>query len=174
MSRETLLTLVFAFFVLLILLMGVGWLTRRRRQRDIASPLPVPDDPGAITSEFSGFYVSTTPEGEPLNRIAVRGLGFRARTTVSIAETGLIVSLPGGDFFIPVADLREASRARYTIDRVVEEGGLALVGWELGDMHLDSYFRVDDTQDFVDAVSGILDANRDLNHGLTPTESEKP
>ena len=162
MTKEYLLTLVLAFFVILVGLMAVGWYTRRRRQRNIPSPLPVPADTGTVLAEFRGFYVSTTPDGEPLNRVAVRGLGFRARATVTVTETGVVVSLPANDFFIPVTDLREVTRASYTIDRVVEAGGLVLIAWTLGGgyagnaVRLDSYFRVDETQQLVDAVAGLI------------------
>jgi hypothetical protein len=172
MTKEFLLTLVLAFFVLLVALMAVGWYTRRRRQRNIPSLLPVPVETGDVLAQFSGLYVSTTPDGEPLNRVAVRGLGFRARASITVAESGVIVSLPANDFFIPVSALREATRARYTIDRVVEAGGLALIAWTLegeagNSVDLDSYFRVDETQQLVDAVSGLIPER------IAPDEREK-
>ncbi|MDQ1562539.1 MAG: hypothetical protein QOE85_1880, partial [Actinomycetota bacterium] len=70
-----------AGFVVIIILGIIGWTTRRRRQRSIPSPETLPADIGAVHGEFEGFYVSTTLDGQPLNRVAVRGLGFRARAT---------------------------------------------------------------------------------------------
>ena len=167
MTKELLLTLVLAIFVLLVGLMAVGWFTRRRRQHGIPPLVPVPSEVGDVAAEFLGFYVSTTLDGQPLNRVAVRGLGFRSRATIRIAAAGVIVSLPEQDFFIPVSALREAKRARYTIDRVVEEGGLALIAWTLSGpagqdsavartVKLDSYFRVDETQELVNAVAALI------------------
>ncbi|MCU1551788.1 MAG: hypothetical protein JWR36_2348 [Glaciihabitans sp.] len=172
MTKEFWLTLVLAFFVVLVGLMAVGWYARRRRQRNIPAPLPVPENFGAELARFTGFYVSTTPDGEPLNRIAVRGLGFRARASLLVTEAGLIVSLPASDFFIPKEDLREASKSRYTIDRVVEEGGLALIAWTLGDVKLDSYFRVEQTARLVDAVASLISRPAFPSEPASPNERE--
>jgi hypothetical protein len=174
MTREFLLTLVLAFFVLLVGLMAVGWYARRRRQRNIPSLLPVPADFGAELARFTGFYVSTTPDGEPLNRIAVRGLGFRARASILVTEAGVIVSLPANDFFIPKEALREATKSRYTIDRVVEEGGLALIAWTLGDVKLDSYFRVEETTKLVDAVASLIASPASPNQPASADEAVSP
>ena len=47
--------------------------------------------------EFEGFYVSTTLDGQPLNRVAVRGLGFRARATIAVADAGVVAGPAGQD-----------------------------------------------------------------------------
>ena len=155
MSRAELLTFVMIGFVVIIALGAIGWATRRRRQRDIPKPASVPDDLGALHGEFDGLYVSTTLDGQPLNRVAVRGLGFRARATFAVTDVGVILALPGNNVFIPRADIREVSRAQYTIDRVVEAGGLVLLAWTLGDAKLDSYLRVAETDELVSALEAI-------------------
>jgi hypothetical protein len=155
-TRTTLLVYVFAGFVLIIVLAVIGWTTRRRRQRGIPAPEPMPADIGTIRGEFDGFYVSTTPDGQPLNRIAVRGLGFRARATIAVADGGVVLALPGNNVFVPRERIREVTRANYTIDRVVEPGGLVLLAWELGDTKLDSYLRVEQTEQLVSAIEGLL------------------
>jgi hypothetical protein len=155
MSRPELLTFVMVGFAVIIALGAIGWTTRRRRQRDIPAPAAVPDDVGGLIAEFEGFYVSTTLDGQPLNRVAVRGLGFRARATIAVTGAGIVLALPGHDVFIPRADIREISRAQYTIDRVVEPGGLVLVAWTLGETRVDSYLRVAETDQLVDALLSI-------------------
>jgi len=155
-TRTTLLIYVLAGFVIIIGLAVLGWSLRRRRQRDIPAPVPMPADIGTLRGEFEGFYVSTTPDGQPLNRIAVRGLGFRSRATVAVADAGVVLALPGNNVFIPRADIREVTRSNYTIDRVVEPGGLVLLAWTLGDVKLDSYLRVEQTEALVDAIDGLL------------------
>jgi hypothetical protein len=143
-------------FAVIIALGALGWVLRRRRQRSIPAPEAVPADIGTVLLEVEGLYVSSTIDGQPLNRVAVRGLGFRARATFAVAERGIVMALAGNTFFIPRDQLREVTRAQYTIDRVVESGGLALVAWTLGDQDIDSYLRVDETQRLVDAIATII------------------
>jgi hypothetical protein len=155
-TRATLLNYVLLGFVVIIALAIVGWLTRRRRQGYIPKPVPLPADIGSVHAEFEGFYVSTTLDGQPLNRVAVRGLGFRSRATIAVADAGVVLALPGNNLFLPRADIREVTRANYTIDRVVEPGGLVLVAWRLGDVNVDTYLRVENTEDLVAAVGALL------------------
>jgi hypothetical protein len=155
-TRTTLLDYVLIGFVVIIALAIIGWLRRRRRQRNIPRPVPLPADIGSVHAEFDGFYVSTTLDGQPLNRVAVRGLGFRSRATIAVADEGIVLALPGNNVFVPRADIREVTRSNYTIDRVVEPGGLVLLAWRLGDVNVDSYLRVEKTEDLVSAISGLL------------------
>jgi hypothetical protein len=143
-------------FVVIIALAVLGWTTRRRRQRNIPAPVPMPADIGTVRSEFDGFYVSTTLDGQPLNRVAVRGLGFRARATIAVAEKGVVLALPGNNVFIPRERIREVTRSNYTIDRVVEPGGLVLLAWTLGETNLDSYLRVERTEQLVGAIEDLI------------------
>jgi hypothetical protein len=155
-TRTTLLDYVLLAFVVIIALAIVGWLGRRRRQRNIPRPVSLPADIGPVHAEFEGFYVSTTLDGQPLNRVAVRGLGFRSRATIAVADEGVVLALPGNNVFIPRGDIREVTRSNYTIDRVVEPGGLVLLAWRLGDVNVDSYLRVEKTEDLVAAIGGLL------------------
>ena len=170
-SRTRLLISVFIGFVVIIALAAIGWTTRRRRQRALPVPEPLPADIGTIRGEFEGFYVSTTPDGQPLNRIAVRGLGFRSRVTIAVADKGVVLALPGNNVFLPRDSLREVTRANYTIDRVVERGGLVLLAWTLGETKLDSYLRVEQTEDLVNALQGLLPAG--AGNAITTTRSGK-
>jgi hypothetical protein len=158
-TRTQLLIYVLIGFVVIIALAILGWTTRRRRQGNIPATAPLPADVGTLHGEFEGFYVSTTPDGQPLNRIAVRGLGFRARAMIAVADAGVVLDLPGNIVFIPRESLREVTRANYTIDRVVESGGLVLLAWTLGDIKLDSYLRVEQTEELVAALQSLLSTN---------------
>jgi hypothetical protein len=155
-TRTQLLIYVLIGFVVIIGLAVLGWTTRRRRQRTIPAPEPMPADIGAVLGEFEGFYVSTTLDGQPLNRVAVRGLGFRARATFAVAERGVVLALPGNNVFIPRESIREVTRSNYTIDRVVEPGGLVLLAWALGTTNLDSYLRVEHTEQLVGAIEDLI------------------
>ena len=158
-TRTRLLIYVLIGFAVIIGLAVLGWTTRRRRQRNIPAPQPMPADVGEVMAEFEGFYVSTTLDGQPLNRVAVRGLGFRARATIAVTERGLILALPGNNVFIPRQDIREVTRSNYTIDRVVEPGGLVLLAWTLGETKLDSYLRVEEPGQLAEAISKLVPTN---------------
>lgn len=155
-TRTLLLTYVMIGFIVIIGLAVLGWTLRRRSQRGIPATEPVPADVGALLGEFEGFYVSTTLDGQPLNRVAVRGLGFRARATIAVTEAGVVLALPGNNVFIPAASIREVTRANYTIDKVVETSGLVLLAWTLGETRLDSYLRVDETNELVSALARLV------------------
>jgi hypothetical protein len=156
MDRTVLLIEVFAGFVVIIGLAIWGWTARRRRQSSIPAPQPLPTDVGELRGEFEGFYVSTTLDGQPLNRVAVRGLAFRSRATIAVADAGVVLALPGNNVFVPRDDIREVTRANYTIDRVVEPGGLVLLAWDLGETKVDTYLRVEETTELVSAIESLL------------------
>jgi hypothetical protein len=166
MDRTTLLIYVMAGFVVIVALGVIGWSTRRRRQRDIPAPERVPADVGELRSEVDGFYVSTTLDGQPLNRVAVHGLGFRSRATIAVTDAGVVLGLPGNDMFIPRGAIREVTRAQYTIDRVVEPGGLVLLAWNLGSTGVDTYLRVVETEQLVDSIAALI-ANVSTTSGRT-------
>ena len=148
-------TAAFVLFFLAVMLgaMALSWWARKKRQSGYAQLEAPPTELGAELGEFAGLYLATTPAGEPLERIAVRGLGFRARTTLRLTEAGLVFI---GDRFIPVASIVDVGRATWTIDRGVEPDGLSVVSWTLGDAVLDSYFRLDDPEGFLRAGTELL------------------
>jgi len=157
--------LVLALLVVALGLMALGWRARKRRQSTLPAPFAAPEVTGEEFGTFESFYVATTIAREPLNRVAVHGLGFRAKCDVTVTETGVIIAIGGQpDMFIPVADIREVQRATWTIDRVVEEGGLTLIGWNLGDTEVDSYFRAEEPEAFLSALTSL--------RGTTESESQ--
>ncbi|MET1044333.1 MAG: hypothetical protein ABWX59_09475 [Microbacteriaceae bacterium] len=152
---------------LLLALMLLGWRARRRRQSGMATPEAPPATLGRTLIEVQALYVGTTVTGEPLNRITVKGLGFRARATLTVAETGLVLAIPGqSDVFIARDRITGVGRATWTIDRTVEPDGLLLIGWRLGGTAVDSYLRL--TGDA--SLGEVIDRITDLMSA--PTESE--
>lgn len=163
MDRGVLMGIVLVFLVLLLALMFFGWRARQRRQTAVAKPERAPEQLGTVRGEFDGFYVATTMAGDPLNRIAVRGLGYRSRARLTVADAGVVLALRGEDeVFIPTASLREVTTATWTIDRVVEKGGLILIGWTLGpageSTAVDSYFRLESAPALLEALNLIFTA----------------
>jgi hypothetical protein len=159
--------IVLVVLVVLVALMYLGWRSRQRRQANVPQPHAVPDDVGETVFETEAFYVATTTAGDPLDRIAVSGLGFRARARLAVTRSGLALGIPGQrDIFIPSGDIRAVDRATHVIDRVVERDGLIVVRWLLGagaaSMTVDSYVRVADpamAEELVVQLSRMLGAH---------------
>ena len=166
MDKQVSAIIVIAALVLFLALITLGWRSRKGRQSGIAAPQRVPAVLGVVAGTFPGFYVATTYAGDRLNRVAVHGLGFRAKTEVVVAETGVVVPIAGQpEIFIPAADIVSVARATWTIDRVVETDGLTMLAWNLGDTAVESYFRVDDSAAFLAALTVLAP---------TTTERETP
>ena len=148
--------IVVAALVVFLALIALGWNSRKRRQRAIVAPQQPPAVLGAVLGEFPGFYVATTIANDRLNRVAVHGLGFRAKSAVVIAEAGVVVPIAGQkDFFIPRGDISEVARATWTIDRVVETDGLTMIAWRLGETAVESYFRAESPEAFLAAAKAL-------------------
>lgn len=163
MDRSVSTTIVIAVIVLALFGMIAGWRGRRARQATLPHPLAVPSELGAELFHADVLYVATTLAGEPLNRVAVQGLGFRARASVTVTETGVILALDGEpDAFIPREHLRSIERATFTIDRVVESGGLVAIAWTLGDTEVDSYLRAAEALDPTDLIAALTSLVSDL------------
>lgn len=156
MDRYLSASLVLAFLVVALLLLVLGWRNRRRRQSHLPALDSVPTVLGTSRGISSGLYVATTLAGERLERVAVRGLGFRSRVVVAVHDSGVVLSIPGqDDMFIPVAAISGVSRSTWTIDRVVEDGGLVCLEWNLGETPVESFFRVEDSEFLLSALTTI-------------------
>lgn len=149
--------IVIAFLALLLALMYLGWRARKKRQGTVAKPASAPAELGPAIGTFLGKYVASTASGDPLDRIAVHGLGFRGDVVIVVAGAGILVRIAGADdVWIAATDLLDLRRATWTIDRVVEPDGLQLVEWTLGDRAVDSYFRMDEPTEFESAANQLL------------------
>lgn len=139
------------------LLMVLGWRALRRRQGDVVGLAPVPSDPGATLLTEDLLYVATTRADQPLQRIAVKGLGFRARAVFTVSTEGIRLDLAGAQpGFIPVTALRGVGRATWTIDRAISKDGLVFVRWLNGQATLDSYLRSADPAALVEAIETLI------------------
>jgi len=141
-------------------LLARSWRARARRQAGLGTLAKPPADLGSVALIEDLLYVATTRAGAPLERIVVAGLGFRARAVVTVAATGILLQLAGGEAaFIPKTDIRGAGRATWTIDRAVNTDGLVFVRWVLGGTEVDSYLRSADP-DALDAALTALAPSR--------------
>lgn len=145
--------LIIAVVAVILSLMVLSWRRRARSQSHLPALAPVPADLGEVLGTFDGLYLATTPSGDRLNRITVHGLGFRERGSVVVATTGFVIL---GNRFIAAGAAHGVSRASWTIDRGVEPDGLSVVSWTLGDTAVDSYFRLDDPEGFLQSARSII------------------
>jgi hypothetical protein len=136
-----------------LVLLWFAWRRRTRRDAGIQPGYPLPGADAAPLASADAFYVATTRRDQPLERLNIRGLGFRARGHIAVQGDGVVLSLPGEEpRFIPATAIETIARATWAIDRVVESDGLLLVGWRAATtdavgIGVDSYFRIVDTGD---------------------------
>ncbi|WP_261164013.1 hypothetical protein [Microbacterium sp. Marseille-Q6965] len=130
--------------IVILALSGMWWGWRRRSRAAAALGVPFGPASGKPVATFGGLYVATTVHDEPLQRLALPHLGFRARVSATVTTAGLALDMPGAPtVFLAAARLVGAGRATWTIDRVVERDGLVLIAWTTDDgTVVDSYFRL--------------------------------
>ncbi|MFD4960781.1 hypothetical protein [Microbacterium sp. NPDC058389] len=160
MTREGALAIMIA--VAVGLLAALVWAWWRRTRRDAAFTAPVGEIPGGAheLGEFAALYVATTRHGDPLERLAIAGLGFRSRSDVTVTDAGVALDLTGQPRVFLAADrIADVGQSTVAIDRVVEPDGLVRLAWRLDDgTVVDSYLRPQDAsaRALADAVAGIL------------------
>ncbi|MER6065905.1 hypothetical protein [Streptomyces sp. NPDC001792] len=155
------------FIALVYWLMREGWKWRGTLQSDLPAPPGAPEETGPARLSMSGRYHGSTTAGQWLDRIVAHGLGTRSRAELTLTDQGLEVERPGAnDFFIPTAALRGARLDKGIAGKVLTEGGLLVVTWELGDKLIDSGFRSDRSAEHTEWVDT-------LNHMINDTEGAR-
>ncbi|MCT9820229.1 hypothetical protein N3K63_08015 [Microbacterium sp. W1N] len=161
MTREGALLVMAGVAVVLVALGLLAWRRRTRRDGGLVAPVGEAPAGAAELSVHSVLYVATTRHDEPLERLAIRGLGFRSKADVVLTDRGMALDLTGQPrMFVPASDLLAVDRATVAIDRVVEKDGLARLVWRIGDTVVDTYLRPQDisTGALVAAIAEILPA----------------
>lgn len=141
-TRDLAVTITIAVAVLALLAMLFAWRRRLRRDAIYAAPLGVPEH-ADVTSRHEMLYVSTTRHDQPLERLAIKPLAYRARGELAVTDRGVALCLDGSPtVFLSKEKLEGVDRATVTIDRVVEPGGLVRIAWRVdADTIVDSYLR---------------------------------
>lgn len=151
------------FIALVYWLMREGWKWRGALQGDLPELHTAPEEPGEVKLTMSGRYHGSTTAGQWLDRIVAHGLGTRSRAEVTLTDAGLDVVRPGAaDFFVPLAQLREARLDKGIAGKVLTEGGLLVVTWEHGDRLIDSGFRSDhaaEHNEWVDTLNNMINTS---------------
>lgn len=177
MSRP-LFALIWVIVVALILFgMWWGWRARSRRDADVLGSPTAPS--GALIAEFPrAGYVSTTPVGEPLVRVAAPGLRYRGYAEVAVREDGVTVEVRGErPVHIAAAQVHGSGSASRRAGKAVEAGGLALIRWSAAGRELESSFRFDDRAEhrrFTDAIDRVAhpDGTNEAGTGPAPDDQE--
>lgn len=142
-----------AVVAVVFILLVRGWRTRQRSQAGLGAPAAPPAELGDVAYTEDLLYVATTRAEQPLERISISGLGFRARTVVTVAPAGILLDLAGADpVFIPRDALHGAGRGTWTIDKAVGAARLVVVTWRLGATLVDTYLRSADPARLLDAI----------------------
>ncbi|MFC0682343.1 hypothetical protein ACFFGH_31320 [Lysobacter korlensis] len=158
MDRTAAAALVLVILVVLLGLMWLGWRNLRRRSAGIPAPLALPAESGAERYRTAGLHVATTHAGRPLDRVAVRGLAFRANADIRVTSGGVELRLAGGaECFVPAASVQGVERSSWTIDRAVERDGLVVLRWTLGETPVDTNLRVEDPAALAASLSTLLE-----------------
>lgn len=144
MTKEAFALASAALVALVVVAAVLGILAKRRRQRDIEAPERWID--AVPTLVVPALYVATTRAGDAYERIFAHGLGFRGRTDLAIDADGVQLLADRREVRIAAERIRHVGRATWTIDRVVEPGGILVIGHDLG-TPVDTYLRIigDDT-----------------------------
>jgi len=160
MTREGALGVIVLVTVALLAVLVWAWWRRTRRDAGLAAPVGEIPAGAATLSAFPALYVATTRHDEPLERLAIGGLGFRSRADVTVTDAGVAIDVTGQPRVFLAADhIADVAQATVAIDRVVEPDGLVRLAWRLDDgTVVDSYLRPQDAsaRALADAVAGIL------------------
>jgi hypothetical protein len=165
MSREGALVVMVAVALVLLGLGVWAWMRRTRRDAGLAAPVGELPADAHVRATFSGLYVATTRHGEPLERLAIRGLAFRSKADVTVADEGVALDLRGQPrMLLARAALVDAGQATVAIDRVVERDGLARISWRVDDATVvDTYLRPQgaSARALTDAIRPLLPTGTD-------------
>jgi len=160
MTREGALGVMIAVAVALVAVLAWAWWRRTRRDSGLAAPVGEAPADAATLFTHEALYVATTRHGEPLERLAIRGLGFRSRADLTVTSAGVALDLTGQPrFFLRTERIVEVAQATVAIDRVVERDGLVRISWRVdAETVVDSYIRPQDASARVvsDEIGALL------------------
>lgn len=177
MDRTTFTVIVAALAALVLLGMWLGWRRRSRRDADVIGGVA---PSGELVAEFpNAAYVSTTPAGAPLDRVAAPGLRYRGPATVEVRTDGVTITVAGEQpVHLPAARVLGSGASGARVGKFVERDGITLLRWLSEGRRLESGFRfveADDHHRFTAAIDRIAAAPQDSSaeaDGRTSTTQE--
>lgn len=173
-QRIALTVAIAVLFVGIVLLMRLGWRNRQRRQSDL---LPLPSVPLTVSqpllSPLDGLFVGTTTAGDWQDRVAAGGLSDRATAELRLDAAGVTIARHGADpLFVPVEAIEGARTDRALAGKVLGPGGLLVITWRHRDRLLDSGFRADDKERYVEWVSRLREIAGDRTTGKADNSTD--
>ncbi len=160
MSRTLFAVIVAAVVIIAFLAMWLGWRARARRDAGVLASAIAPV--GELIAEFSRvLYVSTTPVGEPLTRVAAPGLRYRGQAEIAVRRDGVTITVAGEDpTHLDSSQLRGSDSAGRRVGKAVERDGLGLLRWvsTTDQRELESSFRFEskaEQQRFTEAIAAV-------------------
>ena len=161
-ARDIAVAITIAVALVILLSMFFAWRRRLRRDAMHVAPIGVPEH-AEVLSRHEILYVSTTRHEQPLERLAITPLAYRARGELAVTDRGIALCLDGEPtVFLSSAALVAVGRATVTIDRVVEPDGLVRISWNTeASTVVDSYLRVahGDPQNLISELQRLIPAN---------------
>lgn len=158
--------IVVAVVIVIFLAMWWGWRSRVRRDAHLVPSHAVPAGLGEPIASARVLYAATTAHEQPLERLAITGLGFRAQGTLAVHRSGVVMSLDGSaDVWIEASAIIGAQPAQTVIDKAVEKDGLLGLSWAIDETTVDSYFRVlepEKTGALYDAIDSLTTAESEV------------
>lgn len=138
-----------------------SWQRRTQRDATISVNRELPD--AVVRWRGRVQYVASARSGEPLNRLAVPGLGFRGFAELTVSDAGVLIAVDGeSPVSIPVDALRDCRTTAWAIDRGVGQDGLLCLTWESADAEptrIDTSIRISDSAESraaQTAITGLL------------------
>jgi hypothetical protein len=140
-------------FALLGFFAFVSWKNKSKAQENF---IVAPDFIEYLSSEPNAFYVATTFQHRPLDRVLAHGLAHRGRAKLIVLTDRLEIHRVGEiSFSIPAKSIIGLTENTAVIDRAVEKDGLSTITWKLGTDRLETHFRFSNTETRKDLESQI-------------------
>lgn len=155
-----------AIVVVILLGMWLGWRARARRHAGITESGPALS--GGVLVHFPrASYVSTTPEGQPLERLSIPSLRYKGFAELTVRTDGVTIAVTGEDpVHLPADRVLGSGIASRRVGKAVERDGLSLLRWRAADgSEVESSFRLTDPSEQIaleralDQISSPADAS---------------
>lgn len=176
MNRTTFTVLMIAIVAIALSAMWIAWRARARRDAGVLGAASEPH--GELLGRFDAQYVSTTPAGEPMVRVAAPGLRYRGPAEVAVRRDGVTLAVRGErPVQLSAARITGGGSAGRRAGKAVEAGGLALLRWrDESDppRELESSFRFsesDDQRRFISAIDEIAASGPRISANTTQEDS---
>jgi hypothetical protein len=163
MNQEQAGMIMLALMVVSLGLAWWGWRNRQKRYQPLTDALTWSEPSGETSYSCRALYVATTEADKPMDRVAAGPLAYRSKVHLAIYPVGLSVVFPGKKaLLLPSSTGLSAGQATWTIDRVVETGGLVMLRWTLGNKSVDSYFRIvdGDQSAFISGINALVKGSK--------------